>query len=80
MKKIKTFKTVNKNVDVKYTQLFKPNDKILEYNYCLSVHDNVLQLRLFVREYPIAAMLNPSLKSRFISEFIRFSRIKKIGH
>jgi len=31
-----------------------------------SVHDNVSELWLFKKEFPIAAMLNPSLKSRFI--------------
>jgi len=31
-----------------------------------------------MREFPIAAMLNPSLKSRFVQEFSRFSRIKKM--
>jgi len=33
----------------KYTELFKPNEKILKQNYCLSVHDNVGELWLFVR-------------------------------
>ena len=50
--------------------------KIPELNCCLSVHYNVLWL--FVREFPIAAVLNPSLKRRFISEFSRFSRIKNL--
>jgi len=32
--------------------------------------DNVRELWLFVREFPIAAVLNPPLKSRFISELV----------
>jgi len=43
--------------------------------YCLKMHDNVSWLRLFMREFFIAAMLIPSLKSRFMQEFSRFSRI-----
>jgi len=39
------------------------------------MNDNVWGLPLFVREYFIAAMLNSSLKSRFMQEFIIFSRI-----
>jgi len=40
------------------------------------MHDNVWGLQLFMREfYYIAAMLNPSLKSRFMQEFDRFNRI-----
>src|SRR6218665_1797637 len=35
------------------------------------------ELWFFVRESPIAIVLNPSLKSRFVSEFSGFSRIKK---
>ena len=31
-----------------------------------SVHDNVWELWLLIREFPMAAMLNPSLKSRFM--------------
>jgi len=42
---------------------------------CVSVCENVSELWLFVREFPTAAVLNPSLKRRFISEFSRFSRI-----
>jgi len=34
------------------------------------------ELWLFIREFPKAAMLNPSLKRRFISEF---SRIKNLA-
>jgi len=30
------------------------------------VLDNVWKLWLFIREFPIAAMINPSLKSRFL--------------
>jgi len=33
------------------------------------MHDNVRGLQLFIRECFIAAMLNPSLKSRFTQEF-----------
>ena len=33
----------------------------------------------FSREFPIAAVLSPSLKSCFISEFNRFSKIKKVA-
>jgi len=32
----------------------------------LYVHDNVLELWLFIREFPTAAMLSKSLKSRFM--------------
>jgi len=39
------------------------------------MHDNVWGLRLFVREFSIAAILNPSFKSRFVQEFRRFNRI-----
>jgi len=39
------------------------------------MHDNVWGLRLFMREYFIAAKLNPSIQSRFMQEFSRFSRI-----
>jgi len=31
-----------------------------------SAHDNVSELWLIIREFPIAAMLNPLLESRFI--------------
>ena len=76
MKKIK--KTVKirwiKDVVGKLTNLIKPKkfpNKIL----LLSEHAWQRGLRLFGREFCIAAMLNPSLKSRFIQEFIRFSMI-----
>ena len=36
--------------------------KLLSYN----VHDSILELWLFIREFPITAMLNPSLKSFFV--------------
>ena len=39
------------------------------------MHDYAWGLQLFVREFFIAAMLNPSLRSRFMQEFNRFSRI-----
>ena len=39
------------------------------------MHDNVSGLRLFMREFVLAGMLNPSLKSPFTQEFSRFSRI-----
>ena len=39
------------------------------------MHDNVWWLRLFMREFLIAAMSSPSLKSRFMQELSRFSRI-----
>ena len=39
------------------------------------MHDNFWSLQLFTIEFPIAAILNPSLKSRFMQEFSRFSRI-----
>ena len=29
-----------KNVNDNYTKLFKPNGKILEKKYCISVHEN----------------------------------------
>jgi len=38
------------------------------------MHDNVWMLRLFMREFSIAAMLNTSPKIRFAQEFNRFSR------
>jgi len=44
------------------------------------MHDNVWGLRPFMREFIIAAMLNPSLKSRFMQEFNRFSSIKRLHH
>jgi len=31
-----------------------------------NVHDSISELWLFIREFPIAAILNPSLKSCFI--------------
>ena len=49
--------------------------KIAQWDYCLNMHDNVWWLRLFMREFLLAAMLNPSLKSCFLQEFSRFSRI-----
>jgi len=65
----------NKNVKWKnivdklsLTKLFKRNEtnylpvKLLSYN----VHDSIWELWLFIREFPIAAILNPSLKSRFV--------------
>ena len=59
-----------KNVVDKLTKLFKPNEKFSTTIYCVSVlyivHDNVWELWLFIREFPIAAMLNPSVKSRFM--------------
>ena len=39
------------------------------------MHDNIWGLRLFMREFFIDAMLNPSIKSRFMQEFSRFGRI-----
>ena len=43
------------------------------------MHDNVWQFCRFVGEFPIAAILNPSLKSRFISKFSKFVEYK-FGH
>jgi len=34
-------KRIMKNAIDKYTKLFKPNEKILKSNYCLSVPDSV---------------------------------------
>jgi len=45
--------------------------KIAQYNYCLNMRVNVWGLQLFMREFFIAAMLHPSLKSRFMQEFSR---------
>jgi len=39
------------------------------------MHDNVSGLRLFMREFVLAAMLNLSLKSRFMQGFGRCSSI-----
>jgi len=39
------------------------------------MHDNFWGLQLFMREFPIAAMLKTTLKSRFMQESDRFSRI-----
>jgi len=39
------------------------------------MHDNIWELWLLVREFCIAAMWNSLLKSRFMQEFSRFSRI-----
>ena len=39
--------------------------------------DNVQELQLLLREFFIAAMLNPSLKSRFMRELSRFSIISR---
>ena len=47
---------------------------------CAWQRPRVMYIRLLVREFPIAAVLNSSCKSRFPSEFSRFSRIKKFGH
>jgi len=40
-----------------------------------SVSDNIWELWFFVREFPIAVILNPSLKSRFTNEFSRFREL-----
>ena len=40
-----------------------------------NMHDSIWGLRLFMREFFIAAMLNPSLKSRFMQDFSRIRRI-----
>ena len=46
-------------------------------NYCLNAHDNVWGLRLLMWEFFTVAMLylNPSLKSCFMQEFCRLSKI-----
>ena len=57
-----------KNVVDKWTKLFKPGEKISNKITVLglhSVHDNVWELWLCIREFPLYAMLNPSLKSSF---------------
>ena len=51
------------------TILFKPNEKILS-KITVSVCFDVWQLWLFVREFPIVVILNPSLKSGLISELV----------
>ena len=60
----------------KFPSNIRPLLSLVSYN----VHANVWQLCLFSREFPIAPMMNPSLKSRFMQKFSRFSRIKKFGH
>jgi len=45
-----------------------------------SVRDKVSEFWLFVKEFPVAAVLNPSLKSRLISDFSRLSRIKNLAN
>jgi len=65
----KTLKMFNKKRCDKWTKLFKPNEKVSSKITLLvsySVHDNVSELWLLIREFTIVAMLNPSLKSRFI--------------
>jgi len=64
------------------TNLFKPNEKFnskITVLVSYSVHHNVWELWLVIREFPIAAKLNPSLKSRFLWEFNRFSWVKKFS-
>jgi len=66
----KIVKTFNKNAALKIKKLFKTNwkkfsSKITVLVSC-GVHDNVWELWLFIRELPMAAMLNPSLKSIFM--------------
>ena len=40
-----------------------------------SVHDKVGEIWVFIKEFPIAAMLNSSQENHFAYEFSRFSRI-----
>ena len=57
-----------KNID-KLKKLFKPSEKLstkITVLVSYSVHENVSKLWLFTREFPIATMLNPSLKSRYM--------------
>jgi len=57
-------KTLHKKVVDKLKTLMKPNEKF-----------NSKITHLTMRDSFIAAMLNPSLKSRFMQEFSRFSRL-----
>ena len=43
-----------------------------------SVHDNLWEVWLGIIEFSVAAMLNSSLKIRFIKEFSKFNRIKTV--
>jgi len=72
MKQIKNVKKQIKNVVDKLqnysNHMKKLFSKIIVIVY-YSVHDNVSELWLFIREFPMAAIsaiLNPSLKSRFL--------------
>jgi len=53
------------NVDDIYTKLLKPNEKFSS-KITVLVCDNVWELWRFVREFPTAAELNPSLKSFYL--------------
>ena len=67
---------IKKTVMTNTKKLFKPNLKNSS-KMCLSVLENMV-ISLHQR-FPIAAMLNLPLKSRFVSAFSRFSRIKNLA-
>ena len=63
----KNAKRLNKRRYLQIKELFKLNQKFSSKITVLvsySMHDNVWELWLFIREFPVAAMLNPSFKSR----------------
>ena len=66
---------MNKNVVDKLTKLMKPNEKFLgkiTVFICMTSFEGYGSI---MREFVIAAMLNPSPKSPLMQEFSIFSRI-----
>jgi len=76
MKKIKNVKKRwIKNIVEKSMKLIKPNEKFhseITVLICMTTFDGYGSSW---ENFFIAAMVNPSLKSRFMQEFSRFSRI-----
>ena len=76
MKKIKNVKKRwIKNVVDKLTKLIKPNEKFFSKITILICMTTFEGYGSSWENFVIPAMLNPSLKSRFMQEFGRFSRI-----
>jgi len=53
---------------------------VLVFLVSYSVHDNVWELSHFLKDFPLAALLKPSLKSRFMQEFGWFSGMKHFSY
>jgi len=58
----KTLSTNEQNYSNQMKTFFNKTTVSVSY----SVQNNVWEPLLFIREFPVAAMLNPSLKSRFM--------------